>query len=251
MLTAIIVLQIIIFSGLIFFLRQILTKDVRRATQHLEQQEEEYEKKEAELKKRLSESQSYYEEMLKKANDEASLVRTQSLKEVQEVRDKTLETARVQSEEIIRRANKLAEQLKLELTSGMADQALERACSLIQEALPVSLQKAIHTQWVEELVSSDLGTLDRMHLPAAVKEAEVKSAFPLTQEQQAQLKKRLKEKVKKEIEIKEVREPRVVAGLVVSIGGIVLDGSLTNRIREIARKNVGEEREKGKTDSPV
>jgi hypothetical protein len=237
MLIPLILIQTLIFAGLVFFLRQILTKDVRLATQHLKQQEEEYAKKEAELKKKLSESQTYYEETLKKANDETGLTRTQSTREIQELRESTLEASRTQSEEIIQRANKTAEQIKLELTSNMEKKALHYACDLIQEALPVSLQKTIHIQWLKELVASKLDALDRMHLPEDLKEVEVKVAFPMGAEERTQLKKKLKEKLKQDVEIKEVEDLEIIAGMVICVGGIVLDGSLASRIRGIAHKH--------------
>ena len=63
----------------------------------------------------------------------------------------------------------------------------------------------------------------------------IKSAFPLSDKQQNSLSKKLKEALGKDIEIKEESDPSVVAGLVIILGSLVLDGSLKNKIQEKAR----------------
>ncbi|MBI2871024.1 MAG: F0F1 ATP synthase subunit delta [Candidatus Omnitrophica bacterium] len=239
MLIPIILLQILIFAGLVFFLRQILTKDVGQATQHLKQQEEETAKKEQELKAKLQDTEKYYEETLKKANDESGLIKTQAIKEIHEARERILEQARTQSEEIIQRANKTSEQLRENVLTDLGKKTLLAASELLRNALPPAFRRKIHDDWVEELLTSELAALDRMHLPEGLGSVELKTAFPLTPQEKGALKSKLKARLKKDLEIHEVTDSTLVAGVVVTLGGVVLDGSLANKIRDVAEKHAG------------
>ena len=65
-----------------------------------------------------------------------------------------------------------------------------------------------------------------------VSEASVTSAFPLEGKQRDRLSKKLKDVFKRDITIKENVDPKVVAGVVIKMGNLVLDGSLRDKIRE-------------------
>ena len=68
-----------------------------------------------------------------------------------------------------------------------------------------------------------------------IEEAEVVTAVPLGDEDKQKLTERLKALVGKEVVIKPVVDPGVIGGVVVRIGGKLLDGSTSNRL-EVLKK---------------
>ena len=62
------------------------------------------------------------------------------------------------------------------------------------------------------------------------------SALPLTKEQSAMLRARLKERLGREAAVTEETDDRLVAGLVLTVGSLVFDGSLASRIQDAMRK---------------
>lgn len=119
----------------------------------------------------------------------------------------------------------------------IAKGAVEKACELIQNTLPEKFKQDVHSQWTEELIADSLDELRHLHIPEDANEAMITSAFPLNNEQRKNLSKKLKQLLNRDVEIKEKTDPKVIAGIVVSIGDLVLDGSLRNKIKEQARSN--------------
>lgn len=228
-------IQLLIFAGLAFLLRYLLTRNITQATAHLQQLSQDYAKREQQAKKRLEEAEQYYQKTITKAQQEATQLKAQFEKETQAAKDKILDEARQESERIIQRATKTRELLMNELNQKIEARSLERASELIQQVLPTQLREQIHTQWLKELVSSGLEELGSLRVPKDISLAHVSSAFRLSSKQQELLRKKLKEKLGRDIKLREEVDPRVVAGVVVSLGSLVLDGSLKYKIKEVAR----------------
>jgi len=93
----------------------------------------------------------------------------------------------------------------------------------------------LHQAWFEGLINSSYEHLDRLKIPQDNTEVKVVSAFALDDEQRRRLKDKLQEKLGFEITITEEVNPALIAGLVVSIGSLFLDGSLKFKIEEVAR----------------
>lgn len=235
LIVSLIVIQVMIFGGLIFFMRKILTQNVTAATRHIEELSEEYAKKETEVKRQQEEVQRKAEEILLKARDEAHQERTKLLQEAQAQREKLLQETHVHSEELIQQADKSRQLLLAEINQRIAHEAIDKACELIQETLPEQLKLNVHQRWIEELMESGFEQLERLKIPDSTHEVKISSAFPLDEDQRKNLTHKLKEVLGREIVLKEEINPRIVAGVVILIDSLVLDGSLKSKIQEKAR----------------
>ncbi len=235
LIASIVIVQIVIFIGLILILQRIITRNVTSATKHLEELDQEYSRKEAEVDRRLEQVKEESEKLLTQAREEAEKLKAQILKEAESEKDKIMKQARGQSDEIIQQADRSRQQLISEIDERIKKEAIEKACELIQLTLPDQFKQDVHAQWTEELIESDLGQLDRLRIGEDVNEARVTSALALDEKQRKTLSEKLKDILGRDVTIKEEIDPKVVAGLVITIGSVVLDGSLRNRIKEKAR----------------
>ncbi|MFC1631218.1 F0F1 ATP synthase subunit delta [Candidatus Omnitrophota bacterium] len=229
------VVQILIFAGLILLLRYLLTNNVIRATSHLEQQSQDFARKQQQATKRLQEAEQEYQNRLTQAQQEVIRLKEKTEQDAQLAREKTLQDARQESERIIERANKTGEILVDEQQQKIEVQAIERAQEIIQQVLPGHLHKEMHLRWVEELISAGLEELGSLQVSENITEAEAKTAFALSNTEKQALQKKLEEKLGREVKLKEDLDRQLVAGVVIKLGSLVLDGSLRYKIKEAAR----------------
>ena len=136
---------------------------------------------------------------------------------------------------MIRQADNARLALLAELEEKINERSVIKALQMLSVALPENIRSEIHQRWVDDLISNSFEQLDRLKVPDDVKEAKVVSAFALSQKQKLALAAKIKEKLGYEVTLTEEKDPDIIAGLVVSIGDLFLDGSLRFKIQEIAR----------------
>ncbi|MFC1658699.1 F0F1 ATP synthase subunit delta [Candidatus Omnitrophota bacterium] len=231
---SLILLQVLIFTGLVFSLRKILNRNVISATSHLENMSAEYAKKEESIKNQLEEAERKSKEIIDNARREAKQQTEGLLNQAQAEKEKILNAATEKSEELIKQADRTRNALLAEINQKIEEKAIQQAVELAGEALPEHIRKEVHHQWFDELISGSFEQLDRLHIPKDAKEARVVSAFALAPKQRDMLKAKVKEKLGRSLELKEDIDPAIIAGLIVHIGSLVLDGSLKFKIKESA-----------------
>lgn len=227
--------QIVIFAGLFWILRSLMAKHATTTTAHLQGLSADYMKKQEEVKKRLEEAERHYEELLSKAKTEAEQMRVKALQEAETAREQTVRQAREEADRIGQRAQAAQEALKDELKRSFDSKVVDRACELIQKALSDQVRREIHAHWCEELIKNGLLRLDSVSVSKEVDEVRIRSAFPLTEDQRSTLMKRLEAKAHRSLSLKEEIDPNLVAGMVIELGSLVLDGALASKIKKEAR----------------
>lgn len=232
-----VIIQIIVIGGIVFAIRYFLTRNITRATAHLERLSQDYNRKEKEIDKHLNEAKEHSTKILSKAQEETRQIKAKSSSEAKEEKDRILRETHLQSEQIIQQANKTREFLIQEINQKIEKKVTQKACELIREVIPDQLQRETHSHQLRELVKDGLEELDRLHLPDEIQEVHITSAYQLTPDERSILEKKLKGKIRDDIEIKEETAPDLVAGLIITIGSLVIDGSLRYTIQEAA-KNV-------------
>ncbi|MGE5197134.1 MAG: F0F1 ATP synthase subunit delta [Deltaproteobacteria bacterium] len=235
LIASLIILQVAIFAGLIYMLRKIMTQNVVLATRHLDELNQDYSKKEDEVNRKLEQVQRDSMDIMAKAQEEAVKIKEQILKEAETQKEELLKQAHQQSQEMIEQADKARQALLAEMDERVSKEAINKACELINYTLPEKFKQDVHTHWVEELVESGLSRIERLHVPEDINEVKVTSAFDLTESQRRMLAKKIKDIFGREISLREEKDPNVCVGLIISIGSLVLDGSLKNKIQEQVR----------------
>lgn len=235
LIVSLILFQLFIFGGLIFLLRRVLTRNVTDATKHLEELSHDYSQKEQKLNQQLEEAKEKSQNIVREAQQEAEKLRTQNIKDAEAQRDLILNQARSQSDTIIQQADKSRQALICELEARIEKEAINKACELMQVTLPEKFRHEVHLYWVKELLEEGFGQLKNLQFPEDAGEVRVTCAFPLSDEQRNNLSKKIKDAFGRDVQLKEEVEPKVVAGLIISMGSLVLDGSLKNKIEEQAK----------------
>jgi F-type H+-transporting ATPase subunit delta len=237
LLLQIIILMLMFFGGLLFVLRHILTKNISSATSHLDQMNAEFIKREEAIKEEQAEARKYYEDMVVKAKDEADKIRMEANRQVQEEKEKVLAEARAQSEQLIEKAEKTKELLINELRREVETKMAARVRDFIRTIFPKRVQEEVHKLWVEDLLACNLNQLRNMRIPQDVTDAKVRTAFPLSASEKTALSKKFKEQLERDMILKEEVDPSLMGGFLITIGSLVLDGTVANKIEQVIAEN--------------
>lgn len=229
---SLILIQVIIFIAFIVIARKVISKNVGTATKHLEVLDEDYTKKENEINRQLDGTKQKTEEMLTQAKKDADELKKEIIKGAEGEKEKIVIQARTQGDDIIKQADKSRQLLLSEIDERISKEAVNKAAELIQLAIPEQFKFEIHTQWVEELISQGFGKISRLQIPKDIQEVKITTAFDLKDKQLKDLSEKLKSVLKRSVKIRENIDKSIVAGLIINIGSLILDGSLKNKIKE-------------------
>ncbi len=174
-----VLIQLIVFTALVFFLKILLTRNISTATSQLHEMNADYNQKVEDANRKKAEVDKYYDDMLRKAKSDAEKTKVQILKEVQEAKDSVILEARRQSEEIISQAYKAQETAMGELNKQVDERAVEKACELLGLVLTTDTAAMLHALWVKELLKVGLSEIERLNLPEELGEILVQTAFPM------------------------------------------------------------------------
>ena len=231
-----VIFQVFIFALLVVLLRYVMGKNVTNATSGLQKMSGEYIKKEEALKREYNELREKYKETIEQAKKEAMGIRDKGQEQAKKEAAEVLDKARMKSEQIIKRAEKSGEQIKKDLDKRILKASMEKATMLIGDVLPDETKKSIHEKWTKNLIKSGFSSLSQMNIPEDVKDIRVITPYTLTPEDISAVKADLVVHLKKDIFIKEEIDETLIAGIVVVVGSVFLDGSLLYKAKKIAEE---------------
>jgi F0F1-type ATP synthase membrane subunit b/b' len=235
MLVAMIFLLVVFFGAMTYVLTKFLRRDVVNATEHLDKQALEYAQKEEAVKKQLEDARRQSLELVANAQKDGQLQRDMIMKQAEQEKSVIIGEAHKRVEEMIKEADNARLALLAELNHKIEDRAMVRAQELLAQVLPESVRRQLHELWVKNLIEASLESVDRLKIPAGTTEVTIVSAFSLSDQQKKALLLKLKEKLGFEVSLKEEADPDLIAGFVVTVGTLHLDGSLAFMIAEEAR----------------
>src|SRR3989338_3954607 len=156
------------------------------------------------------------------------------LKSTDEENAQRLDEIRKKIEDALIEDKRKSAELAEELVKGIQDRAVGISLKIVEKALSDTMRSALHDQLVEELLREFQG-LDMGDLPEDTKKIEIVHPHPLGADLKKRIQLVLEKKLGRKLEFKETLKEDMGGGLVLKIGGIVLDGSLQNVLGEVAR----------------
>ena len=238
---SLIILQVLIFGGLFFLIRYLLTRNFTDATSHMQGMIKGYENKGEEVKKKFEEADKHYQDAIKKADNEIAELKDQLKKEVDTEKKSVLDLAHKESDALINKARSTCDSMEKEMDLLVDRKALERAREMLPQIFTKDLCKMIHEVWADSLIENGFTPMEWLKVPEDIKQAKVVSAFALTKGQKELLIKKLNSKIDRKVTLEEKVNDSLVAGIVITVGNLVFDGSLTSKIREIVRESYVDE----------
>ena len=239
MLLMILVVAVLVLAGLglMVLFHHFTVQEMSKNTAHLQALSQEYIKKQEELRQRIAEGDKHYREQLEITKAELDRMKTQAMAETEAMRQQILNQARQESEQLIQKSLESKEALKRELELSMQQRVLESAQNLVRQSLSNELKQTIQALWLDELINQGLADVPAIASKEQVSEARIACAVALTADQKNRLQKRLEKLAGKSLTIQESVDPQLLAGLMITLGHTVLDGSLRSRLESAARQS--------------
>jgi F0F1-type ATP synthase membrane subunit b/b' len=232
MLIQLFIIQAITFIGLIFVLRLLFYRQLNVALNRLKRLHEENVAKEEKLNKQieqsrfereteLSRAKKIAEDMVKSAKEKAEKIALDIHAQAQEQAKKMAEMSKVEQE-----------RLKSELLADFEKRAMELAVLMIKTTFTIEGVEVLQHQLISEVIE-ELKNMDKEKFTVKSSTADIFSVFPLNDVERKDLGRILSEKVETDVEINEFQNPEIIAGLIIQVGALTVDGSLSNRLKRI------------------
>jgi F-type H+-transporting ATPase subunit b len=225
-----ILIQVITFAILVFLLRQFLHKQNSQALERLQQLYQENLKREEDLKKAQEAADQQLKEKIAQHNEEIGKLKAAGEVDVQKMHDEVLAKAKEEATKIVDTAEAKREQIKASLVSEMEEKALVLAFDIVGHIFTAQVAQGIHHQLINEFIE-EIEKSDGQRMQLNVETAEIAAPYPLTQVQEENLKNILSSKMGRSVNIKGTIDQEIVAGMVVRLENLVLDGSLRNKLK--------------------
>ncbi|MSR77427.1 MAG: hypothetical protein EXS63_04290 [Candidatus Omnitrophica bacterium] len=227
--------QGMIFVGLIFLLRHFMKGNVKGELGHLDRLNDELLKRDGELKRRITAAEQEYTIRMSKAEQEISTRYLQAKQEVTKTLEDNREQALKEREKIIGEAISTREKIRHEIMAEMENTAIEYSKQVLGEFFTGELKKLLHDILMNQLIEAvESFQVERFQIKTDT--AEFKLAESLTPELRTKIQKTLKTKIGHEIKLKEEVDLSLVGGAVLQFGSLVIDGSMSNLLKDAAAR---------------
>ena len=232
MLIQLLAIQVVTFIGIIFLMRFLFSRHLKTALDRLNTLHEENLAKEEELNEELKRAKEESRAEIERGKQEAELIIEDAKKEATRARLALEEEAKAQAEKIVAAGKAEAEKLKETMFKDIQAQSVELASKMISALLIEADKIALQYQFANEIIE-EIARLPKEQFNIKSKDIKVTSSFPLLERQRDELKKVLAEKLGSAPEIKEQIDAKLIGGLIIEIGGMVIDGTLKNKLQRI------------------
>ncbi len=232
MLIQLFIIQVITFVGLIFVLRLLFYRQLNVALNRLKRLHEENVAKEEKLNKQIEQSRFERETELSRAKKIAEDTIKSAKEKAEKIALDIHAQAREQAKKMAEMSKVEQERLKSELLADFEKRAMELAVLMIKTTFTIEGVEVLQHQLISEVIE-ELKNMDKEKFTVKSSTADIFSVFPLNDEERKDLGRILSEKVETDIEINEFQNPEIIAGLIIQVGALTVDGSLSNRLKRI------------------
>jgi ATP synthase F1 delta subunit len=213
-------------------LRFLFSRHLKVALDRINTLHEENLAKEEELNEELKRAKEESQAEIEKGKKEAEIIIEESKVEARRIRLGLEEEAKAQASKIVAMGKAEAEKMKEALSKDIQGQSVELASRMISHLLTEADKVALQYQFANEIIE-EISRLPKEQFNVQSKEIKVTSSYPLLDRQRDELRKVLSEKFEGPWEIKEQIDSKLIGGLILDMGGMVIDGTLKNKLQRI------------------
>lgn len=227
-----VLIQVVFFIFIILFLRWLFYSHISGALRRLQQLNQENLEREKALREELERAKREAQREIEQGRQEAENIKAKAREEAEKNREDMLDKTRKEAKRLINEALRDCQRKKIELTLELQGKAVFLATDMIRYIFTEQNQQNLHLQLVNELIG-EIERLEVDKIKAEGDKAEVVSSYKLKDEQKKKLKEVLSAKLNRAVTLTEKIDADIVAGLVIKLGGFVIDGSIRNKLKKI------------------
>lgn len=228
----IILIQIFIFAGFIIFLKLLFSRNLDSAVGRLNSLHEENLVKEVELQDELKRAKEERDAEVQKGREESLAIIDEAKKESIQIKLKMQEESRLQCNKIIEQGRFDLDKTKEKYRKEAQLQSLDLAVELIKQVVTEQNKNNLQIEFVNDILL-ELEKLEKEKFSVAAKEVKIVSCFPLLDSQKQKLLNILSDKLGFKPSLVESVDPTIISGFILELEGLVIDGTLKNRLRQV------------------
>jgi len=226
-------LQVIVFSAVIFFMKKILSNDTQAAVGRLDSVYQDLLAKQKELNEKIEEAEKEYEAKKEEAIKISEEYKSDANEEMQKKKEELLKAAKVQADEMLERAKASSDEIREKLKREVEAGGIERAAQLLSMAVSDRAGEEFHNLIFDDFLKR-AEDFDLTKVSPQIDTVSVKSRFPLTDQQKNKISAFISGKINRQFKIEEIIDEKVIAGIALQFGSLLVDGSLANSINDAA-----------------
>ena len=230
MLLQVIIIQVLGFLAMVFVLMRLLYSESRKEIKRLRELKEENFQKQKELQQKIEAAENVYREKVARAEDDIGKLRTKAQEEFSLLRKEILDKAKAEADHIVKAASNAKEKMREEIMLDLRKKTPVLVSQLFKEMLSDKAREIVHNELVKD-VSEKIKKMDKSEFKTKAERGEFLSAFRLAKNEKDGIASLICEKVERRITFEEKEDPKLVAGVVIKIGTLMIDGSLDNRLK--------------------
>lgn len=231
-----ILMQIVVFGVLLYFYKKVTGGDVESQTKRLGAVYEDLVQKQKELTAKIEDGEKELQAKKEEASTVAEKLSNQAMDEVRKKEDEILKKARGEAEEILAKAHASKETLRREIEIDVSKKTINFSVELLKNSFDPELQSLIHRRFIQNFIeqakTSDIASID-----VTGQRFVVRTAMPLKDAEKKEIQKVLYEKLgTTNFQVEEEADEKLVAGVALQIGTLMMDSNLVNSLKESSNK---------------
>lgn len=234
MLLQLIIIQFITFLAIVFVLRKLLYTETAKEARRLKIITEENSKKQRELREKIEAAEGAYQEKLRSAKEDIRGLQAKADAEIETTRKDMIDKAKEESERIINAAINAKGKIRDEINLEMQKKVPALASRIVREILSPRVKETVHKELIKG-VNDAIGNIEKSRFKIKVKKGEITSAYPVEKNEKNTLLSAVFQKLGYKIPFDEKEDGKLVAGVVIRLGTLVIDGSLENRLKQVEK----------------
>ena len=225
------VAHVCVLAILILVIKKLLLSDTLEAVKRIQAVEAEVRRKEESIRLEIQQHEKEFTRQKAEAEEELQRHKAQSEKEVMRLRDQMLSDARKEGDRIVGQAHKNEEKLRQKIVLEMDQKAVSFGGEIFQIVFGERVRAEVNRQFIEELMDA-LKEIDDGSISVDVGDGEVTCSEAMDTEQKRRLEQTLSAKFGRAVTLSEKTDADLMAGLILKVGSLEIDGSLRNRYNE-------------------
>lgn len=216
---------------LILVIKRLLLGDTVKAVERIGQAETEIRKREESMRREMDQHEKELAERRRRSDEEFESRHEESERKVARLKEQVLEEARREAADMLEKARRNEKRMRDQALHELEDRAVELAGRIFQLVFSERLNERLNRQFTDELLQA-IGETDVGEITVEGDGLDIQSSHPLESDQKERLTTLLAEKFSVRTEIRETVRKELLAGLILKLGSLEIDGSLLSRYQE-------------------
>ncbi len=226
-----VVIQVVTFIALVLVLVKIMHSASFAEIKRMRRLSEENARKLQELNDKMIEAEKMYKDRIEAGEKDANRIRAQAKDDSGKQIEDLLSKARHDAERMLQQALNSKEKIREELELGLRQRTLDQSFVLIRHILNSRHMLLLHQIFVQDVIT-DMRDIDVSRFKVGTDHGTLIMAHDVEPARREEIAAVLSMKTGRTVLLESSMDDNLIAGIVVKLGNIVIDGSLQGRLKE-------------------